>query len=90
MLTVDLKSLISRLNPHCSGALEGAAGLCVARGHYEVTVEHLLARLLDEPGGDLPLILRAFEVDAVAVKTGIGELYRRGTKEAISSRNHRQ
>ncbi|GLI37808.1 type VI secretion system ATPase TssH [Geobacter hydrogenophilus] len=71
MLTVDLKSLISRLNPHCSGALEGAAGLCVARGHYEVTVEHLLARLLDEPGGDLPLILRAFEVDAAAVKGGI-------------------
>lgn len=71
MLTVDLKALISRLNPHCSGALEGAAGLCVARGHYEVTVEHLLARLLDEPAGDLPLILRAFEVDAVAVKAGI-------------------
>ncbi len=71
MLTVDLKSLISRLNPHCSGALEGAAGLCVARGHYEVTVEHLLARLLDEPGGDLPLILRAFEVDAASVKAGI-------------------
>lgn len=71
MLTVDLKALISRLNPHCSGALEGAAGLCVARGHYEVTVEHLLARLLDEPGGDLPLILRAFEVDAASVKAGI-------------------
>ncbi|RNC71848.1 MAG: type VI secretion system ATPase TssH [Desulfuromonadales bacterium] len=71
MLTVDLKALISRLNPHCSGALEGAAGICVARGHYEVTVEHLLARLLDEPGGDLPLILRAFEVDAAAVKSGI-------------------
>ncbi|CAG0946902.1 partial Protein ClpV1, partial [Anaerolineae bacterium] len=71
MLTVDLKALISRLNSHCSGALEGAAGLCVARGHYEVTVEHLLARFLDEPGGDLPAILRVFEVDAAAVKAGI-------------------
>ncbi|MBT1074162.1 type VI secretion system ATPase TssH [Geobacter grbiciae] len=71
MLTVDLKALISRPNPHCSGALEGAAGLCVARGHYEVTVEHLLARLLEEPVGDLPLILRAFEVDTAAVKSGI-------------------
>jgi len=71
LLTVDLKALISRLNPHCSVALEGAAGICVARGHYEVTVEHLLARLLDEQGGDLPLILRTFEVDSVAVKAGI-------------------
>ncbi|WP_298438835.1 type VI secretion system ATPase TssH [Geobacter sp.] len=71
MLTVDLKALLNRLNPHCSRALEGAAGLCVARGHYEVTVEHLLARLLDEPEGDLPAILRAFEADAVAVKSGI-------------------
>jgi len=74
MLTVDLKSLISRLNPHCSVALEGAAGICVARGHYEVTVEHLLARLLDEQGGDLPLILRAFDLDAIAVKAGITRL----------------
>lgn len=71
MLTVDLKSLISRLNPHCSRALEGAAGLCVARGHYEVTVEHILARLLDGPEGDLPAIIRAFGVDAATVKSGL-------------------
>ncbi|AJE04518.1 type VI secretion system ATPase TssH [Geobacter pickeringii] len=71
MLTVDLKALLDRLNPSCSRALEGAAGLCVARGHYEVTVEHLLARLLDEPGGDLAAILHAFESDAAAVKSGI-------------------
>ncbi|WP_298272472.1 type VI secretion system ATPase TssH [Geobacter sp.] len=71
MLTVDLKALLSRLNPLCSRALEGAAGLCVARGHYEVTVEHLLARLLEEPAGDLPLILRAFEIDSASVTAGI-------------------
>lgn len=71
MLTVDLKALLDRLNASCTRALEGAAGLCVARGHYEVTVEHLLARLLDEPGSDLASILRAFETDAAAVKSGI-------------------
>ncbi|MBC7777158.1 MAG: hypothetical protein H7246_17130, partial [Phycisphaerae bacterium] len=63
MLTVDIKNLLNRLTPHCTRALEGAAGLCVSRTHYEVTVEHLLAKLLEEPQGDLPLILRQFEID---------------------------
>lgn len=71
MLTVDLTALLKRLNPLCSRALEGAAGLCMARGHYEVTVEHLLARLLDEAGGDLVAVLRDSSIDASPLKTGV-------------------
>ncbi|MBE2886435.1 type VI secretion system ATPase TssH [Geobacter anodireducens] len=71
MLTVDLTALLKRLNPLCTRALEGAAGLCVARGHYEVTVEHLLARLLDEAGGDLVAVLRDSSIDASPLKTGV-------------------
>ena len=63
MLTVDIKSLLRRLNSYCTSALEGAAGLCVSRTHYEVTVEHVLVKLLEYPQSDLPLILRHFEVD---------------------------
>ncbi len=63
MLNVDIKSLLRRLNSHCTSALEGAAGLCVSRTHYEVTVEHLLVKLLENPQADLALILRHFEVD---------------------------
>jgi type VI secretion system protein VasG len=67
MLTVDIKNLLSRFNPVCSRALERAAGLCVSRTHYEVTVEHMLVKLLEEPHGDLRLILRHFEIDPEAV-----------------------
>ncbi|MDD2273406.1 MAG: type VI secretion system ATPase TssH [Desulfuromonadaceae bacterium] len=77
MLTVDIKSLLNRLTPHCTRALEGAAGLCVSRTHYEVTVEHLLAKLLEEPGGDLPLILRHFDIDTATVLRGLEQTIER-------------
>jgi type VI secretion system protein VasG len=63
MLTVDIKSLLRRLNAYCTSCLEGAAGLCVSRTHYEVTVEHLLVKLLENPQADLTLILRHLEMD---------------------------
>ncbi len=63
MLTVDIKSLLRRMNQYCTGCLEGAAGLCVSRTHYEVTVEHFLVKLLENPQADLSLILRHFEID---------------------------
>jgi type VI secretion system protein VasG len=64
MISVDIGALLRRLNSYCTSCLEGAAGLCVARTHYEVTVEHLMAKLLDNPQTDLPLILRHFDIDA--------------------------
>jgi len=77
MLTVDIKNLLNRLTPHCTRALEGAAGLCVSRTHYEVTVEHLLAKLLEEPQGDLPLILRQFDIDPIVVQRGVEQTIER-------------
>ncbi len=46
-MALNLRSLIARLNTTCRGAMEGAAGLCMSRGHYEVEVEHLLVKLLE-------------------------------------------
>ena len=71
MITVDIKTLISRLGPFCTRALEGAAGLCVGRSHYEVTVEHLLAKFLEEPQSDIPLVLRQFNLDAGQVRQAV-------------------
>jgi len=71
MLTVDIKNLLKRLNSLCTRALEGAAGLCVSRSHYEVTVEHLFMKLLEEPQGDLQLILRHFEIDQLTVQLSL-------------------
>jgi type VI secretion system protein VasG len=63
MIGVDIKSLLRRLNRYCTRTLEGAAGLCVSRGHYEVTVEHFLFRMADDPGADFQQILRHFEIE---------------------------
>ncbi len=71
MLTVDIKSLLGRLNPFCTRCLEAAAGLCVSRTHYEVTLEHFLAKLLEEEQSDLPVILRHYDMDPGRFSKGI-------------------
>lgn len=63
MLSVDLKSLIGHLNVFCTTALESAAGMCVTRTHYEVTVEHFFAKLAEQPVGDFAQILQKFDMD---------------------------
>lgn len=73
MLTVDIKALLRRMNTYCTGALESAAGLCVSRTHYEVTVEHLLLKLLDHPQADLALILGQMEIDPGRLAKAIEE-----------------
>lgn len=73
MVSVDIKALLNRLNQYCTRCLESAAGLCVSRTHYEVTIEHFLTKLLEEPQSDLPLILRQFDIDAGKVKKAIDQ-----------------
>ena len=64
MVSVDIKALLERLNLYCTRCLEAAAGLCVSRTHYEVTVEHFFAKLLEDPLADLCLILHDFDIEA--------------------------
>jgi type VI secretion system protein VasG len=64
MVTDDVKKLLQRLNDRLTRALEAAAGFAITRSHYEVTLEHLLLKLLDEDGTDVSLILNHFGVDA--------------------------
>jgi type VI secretion system protein VasG len=60
---MDLKALISRLNPLCREALEAAAGLTLSRTNYNVEVEHWLLKLLENPQSDFAIILQHFDVD---------------------------
>ena len=66
MITTDVRSLLGRAHPHVTRNLEGAAGFTIARTHYEVTLEHLFLKFLEDGKGDLPLVLRHFDVDAGA------------------------
>ena len=60
---MNLKALIGKLNDTTRGALEGAAGLCLSRTHYDIEIEHYLTKLLDSSSNDAASILKHFEVD---------------------------
>ncbi|MCG8671471.1 MAG: type VI secretion system ATPase TssH [Pseudomonadales bacterium] len=63
MITLNLKSLVGRLNPTVRNSLEGAAGLAMSRAHYEVEIEHWLLKLIEEGDTDIVAILERFEVN---------------------------
>ena len=62
-MNVNLKSLVGRLNDVSRGALEGGAGLCLSRTNYDVEIEHLLAKILENDDTDLHKICAHFEVN---------------------------
>ncbi|WP_196137603.1 type VI secretion system ATPase TssH [Aliikangiella sp. G2MR2-5] len=63
MVSINLKSLVGKLNQPCRQALEGAAGLCMARTHYNVEIEHWFLKLLEIQDTDLKAILKKFDVE---------------------------
>lgn len=63
MVTIDLKSLVGRLNETSRNALEGAAGLCLARTHFNVEIEHWLLKLLEVPDSDIAAVFEKFDID---------------------------
>jgi type VI secretion system protein VasG len=62
-MSTNLKALIEKLNDTTRKALESAAGLCVARTHYDIEIEHYLLKALDGSDNDVAAILKHFGVD---------------------------
>ncbi|WP_414442556.1 type VI secretion system ATPase TssH [Burkholderia sp. 22PA0106] len=67
MTSRDTTHLLRRLNPHCAQALEAAVSLCQTRLADEITVEHWLLKLIEARDGDIPAILRHYDVDLDSV-----------------------
>lgn len=82
MVDLDLRRLIGRLDTYCRRALESAAGLAVSRGHYEVSIEHLLLVFIEDTQHDVQSICRYFEVDPANLKRKL-----QGVLETIRSGN---
>jgi type VI secretion system protein VasG len=59
----DVRVLLERLNDRTANAIEDAAAFASTRTHYEITIEHLMIKLLEEGGGDLELICEFFGID---------------------------
>jgi type VI secretion system protein VasG len=68
-----LKSVVAKLNNTMRATLEDAAGLCLARTHYDVEIEHFLTKLLEAGGTDFAGIVQHFGVDKTRLS---GELSR--------------
>ena len=68
-MPVSARSLISKLNETTRTAMEAAAGLCLARTHYNIEVEHFFLKLLDLEQSDLLVILQHFSVDVSRLRT---------------------
>lgn len=74
MVNVDIKSLLLHLNNFCTNSLQAAAGLAVSRSHYEVAVEHILLKLLEDPQSDWPLILENNSIETGQVRKALDEV----------------
>jgi type VI secretion system protein VasG len=58
---VNIKSLVGKLNPTCTKALQDSLGLCVSRTNYNVEVEHWLFKLLEQANTDVAKIVRHYD-----------------------------
>lgn len=61
-MSINLKTLIGKLNDTSRLAVERAANICVQRGHYEVDLEHLFLALLEQPRSDFALIAQRSDI----------------------------
>ena len=68
-MSLNLKSLIGKLDDATRSALEAAAGLCVSRTHYDIEIEHYLLKAIDSTDNDVALILRQYGVDRSRLTT---------------------
>lgn len=70
-MNVTLKALVAKLNDTCRVALEGAAGLCLTRTHYDVDVEHFLLKLCEPTEADASRIIKHYGVDVSKLSAGL-------------------
>jgi type VI secretion system protein VasG len=68
-MSLNLKSLINKLDDATRSAFEAAAGLCVSRTHYDIEVEHYLLKAIDSSDNDIAFILKQYGVDRSRLTT---------------------
>ena len=68
-MEIDIRTLLSKLNPECKRSMAEAAELCVKQTHFNVELEHLLFKLIESGAPDLKLLLERFEINATSVTT---------------------
>ncbi len=62
-MSLNLKSLIGKLNDTTRDTLNNSAGLCMSRTHYDIEIEHYLLKTLESSDNDIAAILKHYGVD---------------------------
>jgi type VI secretion system protein VasG len=68
-MSLNLKSLIGKVDEAVRSALEGSAGLCLSRTHYDIEIEHFLLKAMDSSDNDIAFILKQYGVDKSRLTT---------------------
>jgi type VI secretion system protein VasG len=71
MAKFDIRKLIEKFNSQATRLLDQAAGFCLTRTHYKITIEHFLLKALDEDSGDILEIISHFQIDASALQKSL-------------------
>ncbi len=90
-MSLDIQTLIEKLNPTCRKGLETAAEFCVSQTNYNVEIEHFFSRLLDVPDTDIQKIFRYYEIrpeDVNRDMTASVEKFRRGNSRTPALSPH--
>ena len=66
-MIVDPKSILKSVTKACNLALNAAAGQCVTARQYEITAEHVVLALLDNPDSDIAFIVSHYDLDRARV-----------------------
>jgi type VI secretion system protein VasG len=72
-MTTHLKVLVGKLNDTCRQAAERAASLCMARGNYEVDLEHLFVALIENPRSDVAVLARRCGIKPTQLERDLNE-----------------
>ncbi len=72
-MSTSLKTLISKLDLACRTAAERAASLCMARGNYEVDLEHLFLALMEQPDSDFVTIVKRSGISPSALERDLND-----------------
>jgi type VI secretion system protein VasG len=90
-MTIDLKTLVAKLERPARAALERAAQSCLRQTHFEVEIEHLLLEMLDIESGDLACVLPHFNLERdtliAEIRAALEQFKRGNTRTPAFSRN---
>jgi type VI secretion system protein VasG len=68
-MLVDPKAIIKKLTRVCTTALESGLVQCVNARHYEVTVEHVMTALLENPDSDVAFLTMRFDLEPTGLRS---------------------